>query len=372
MSASETDAAPIASAPSWLALHQRDGRGRKRDDMKRDRVAKAPVIADVAALAGVSVPTVSRVLTGAAKVAPDKRERVLAAIAELNYRPSAAARTLVTRRSRTIAVVAGNTSQYGYAEAIRGIEEEARAGGWTVTITVIESADPDDIEKALSLVLSQSPDGIAVLKFDPPGVAMVAALPPGVPVVALSGVRGRGIPQAVLDELHAAQALTEHLLELGHRTVHHVRVPPSRREDGRTTGWRRALKEAGVAVAPTPLEATWEPESGRALAHRLAEDPEVTAVFCGNDEIAMGVIKGLTEAGLRVPEDVSVVGFDDHPLARMWTPALTTVRQDFAGLGRRGFGLLLRAMEDGGGATFSSERPELIVRESSAPPRASR
>ncbi|KZX20970.1 LacI family DNA-binding transcriptional regulator [Rathayibacter tanaceti] len=337
--------------------------------MARERTTKTPVIADVARLAGVSVPTVSRVLTGAARVAPEKRERVLAAIAELNYRPSAAARTLVTRRSRTIAVVAGNTSQYGYAEAIRGIEEEARAGGYTVTITVVETTDPEHVERALSLVLNQSPDGIAVLKFDPPGVAMLAALPPDLPVVALSGVRGRTVPQAVLDELHAAEALTKHLLSLGHATVHHVRVPPSRREDGRTTGWRRALKAAGVATAPTPLEASWEPESGRRLAHLLVEDPSVTAVFCGNDEIAMGVIKGITEAGKRVPEDISVVGFDDHPLARMWTPSLTTVRQDFAGLGRRGFRLLLRAMDGETGAIFSSERPELVLRESSAPPR---
>jgi DNA-binding LacI/PurR family transcriptional regulator len=359
---------PVALAPSWLAGHLQDGRGRKRDGVTRDRSTRAPVIADVARLAGVSVPTVSRVLTGAARVAPDKRERVLAAIAELNYRPSAVARNLVTRRSRTIAVVAGNTSQYGYAEAIRGIEEEARAGGWTVTITVVESADPEHVERALSSVLDQSPDGIVVLKFDPPGVAVLAAIPETVPVVALSGVRGRR-PQAVLDELRAAQALTEHLLELGHATVHHIRIPPSRREDGRTTGWRRALKAAGVATAPTPLEATWEPESGRLLAARLVEDPSVTAVFCGNDEIAMGVIKGITEAGLRVPEDISVVGFDDHPLARMWTPALTTVRQDFAGLGRRGFGLLLPAMEGRTGAAFSSELPELVLRESTAAPR---
>ncbi|PPG26986.1 LacI family DNA-binding transcriptional regulator [Rathayibacter sp. AY2B9] len=337
--------------------------------MPRDRSSRAPVIADVARLAEVSVPTVSRVLTGAARVAPEKRERVLAAIAELNYRPSAVARNLVTRRSRTIAIIAGNTSQYGYAEAIRGIEEEARGGGYTVTITVVESADPRHVERALTLVLDQSPDGIVVLKFDPPGVATLAALPETVPVVALSGVRGKR-PQAVLDELHAAEALTQHLLDLGHETVHHVRIPPSRREDGRTTGWRRALRAAGVAPAPALLEATWEPESGRRLAARLVADPTVTAVFCGNDEIAMGVIKGITEAGLRVPEDISVVGFDDHPLARMWTPALTTVRQDFAGLGRRGFGLLLRAMEGEADRAFSSERPALVVRDSSGPPRS--
>ncbi|NQX13106.1 LacI family DNA-binding transcriptional regulator [Microbacteriaceae bacterium VKM Ac-2855] len=329
---------------------------------------RAPVIADVARLAAVSVPTVSRVLTGAARVAPDKRERVLAAIAELNYRPSPAARALVTRRSRMIAVVAGNTSQYGYAETIRGIEEEARADGYTVTITVVESSDDETVDRAISLLLDQGADGIAVLKFDPPGVAMLNKLPENLPVVAISGVRGRSVPQAVLDETSAAESLTEYLLALGHTTVHHVRVPPSRREDGRTTGWRRALKNAGAAVAE-PFEASWNPESGRLIGHRIAEDPAITAVFCGNDEIAMGVIKGLTESGRVVPDDVSVVGFDDHPLARMWTPALTTVDQDFGELGRRAFALLRTAMGVATGPKFSSALPTLVLRESAAAPK---
>jgi DNA-binding LacI/PurR family transcriptional regulator len=326
------------------------------------------VIADVAKLAGVSVPTVSRVLTGAARVRPEKERLVLDAIAKLNYRPSATARALASRQSHTIAIVAGNTSQYGYAETIRGIEEEARADGYTVTITVVETTDPDEVERAVALVLDQSPAGVVVLKFDPPGVAVLESLPRDLPVVAVSGVRSRDVPQAVLDESRAAERLTEHLLALGHRTVHHVRVPPSRREDGRTTGWRRALKRAGIEQ-PALFEATWSPESGRLIGHEIARAPEITAVFCGNDEIAMGVIKGLSDAGLRVPDDVSVVGFDDHPLAAMWSPALTTVRQDFGGLGARAFELLRGAMSGEEARRTSSELPELIVRESTAAPR---
>jgi DNA-binding LacI/PurR family transcriptional regulator len=326
------------------------------------------VIADVAKLAGVSVPTVSRVLTGAARVRPEKERLVLDAIAKLNYRPSAAARALVTRQSHTIAIVAGNTSQYGYAETIRGVEEEARADGYTVTITVVETVDPEEVERAVGLVLDQSPAGVVVLKFDPPGVAVLERLPRDLPVVAVSGVRSRDVPQAVLDESRAAEALIDHLLALGHRSVHHVRVPPSRREDGRTTGWRRALKRAGIEP-PALFEATWAPESGRAIGSEIAGHPEITAVFCGNDEIAMGVIKGLRDAGLRVPEDVSVVGFDDHPLAAMWSPALTTVRQDFGGLGARAFELLRGAMSGEAVRRTSSELPELVVRESTAAPR---
>jgi DNA-binding LacI/PurR family transcriptional regulator len=337
--------------------------------MAAKKAPRPAVIADVAKLAGVSVPTVSRVLTGAARVRPEKERLVLDAIAKLNYRPSATARALASRQSHTIAIVAGNTSQYGYAETIRGIEEEARADGFTVTITVVETTDPEEVERAVALVLDQSPAGVVVLKFDPPGVAVLESLPRDLPVVAVSGVRSRDVPQAVLDESRAAETLTEHLLALGHRTVHHVRVPPSRREDGRTTGWRRALKRAGIEQ-PVLFEATWSPESGRTIGREIARDPEITAVFCGNDEIAMGVIKGLRDAGVRVPDDVSVVGFDDHPLAAMWSPALTTVRQDFGGLGARAFELLRGAMSGEVARRTSSALPELIVRESTAAPRS--
>ncbi|WP_374008466.1 LacI family DNA-binding transcriptional regulator [Leifsonia sp. LS-T14] len=330
---------------------------------------KPPVIGDVAREAGVSVPTVSRVLTGAAKVSDEKRQRVLDAIEKLDFRPSVTARALVARQPRLIAVLAGNTSQYGYAETIRGIEESARAAGFTVTITVVESADEEAVDRAVSLVLNQPIAGIVVLKFDPPGVAALHRVPKSIPTVSISGVRETGVPQAVLNEADAAQELVDYLLDLGHETVHHVRVPPSRKEDGRTTGWRRALKLRG-AVAPEPLDASWEPESGREIGLRLAENAGVTAVFCGNDEIAMGVIRGLTERGRAVPADVSVVGFDDHPLARMWTPPLTTVDQDFAGLGSRAYGLLEGLMAGRAVRKFSSERPSIVIRDSAAPPRS--
>jgi len=328
---------------------------------------KNATIADVAALAGVSVPTVSRVLTGAAKVSPAKREAVEAAIATLHFRPSAAARVLASRKAQVIAVIAGDTSQYGYATTIRGIEEAARAEGYTVMITVVESPDDEDIDRAISATLAQPLAGVIVLKFDPPGVAALQRIPVPLPLVALSGVRDPTHLQAVLDETRAAEEITEYLLALGHRTVHHVRVPPSRREDGRTTGWRRALRKSGAPI-PELLDATWDPRSGVEIGETIAADSSVTAVFCGNDEIAMGVIRGLSDSGVRVPEDVSIVGFDDHPLAALWSPPLTTVNQDFTGLGRRGFQLLLRAINGEDTKRLSSERPQLVLRRSAASP----
>lgn len=327
-------------------------------------MGRMATMADVAARAGVSVPTVSRVLTGAAKVSAAKREAVETAIVELSFRPSAAARMLVHGRPQVVAVVAGDTSRYGYAEAIRGVEEAARADGYTVMITVVESTDQAEIDQAIAATLNQPLAGVVVLKFDPPGVAALQRIPPGLPLVALSGLRDTGVAQAVLDETHAAEEVTEYLLALGHRTVHHVRIPRSRREDGRTTGWRRALRRAGVEI-PEPLDATWEPRSGVAIGESLARSG-ATAVFCGNDEVAMGVMRGLIDSGCRVPEDVSVIGFDDHPLAELWSPPLTTVRQDFAGMGRRGFELLRDVMAGDDAKRLSSERPQLVIRASAA------
>ncbi|KQS66969.1 LacI family DNA-binding transcriptional regulator [Modestobacter sp. Leaf380] len=332
--------------------------------VRRQRPA---VMADVAKLAGVSVPTVSRVLNGSAVVRPDKRDRVLDAIAELNFRPSATARALSLRQTRNIALLAGNTSHYGYAETIRGVEEAARAAGYTVSITVAETTDDAEVDRAIDLVLGQTAAGIVLLKFDPAGVALRERIPADVPLVVAGGAPGSDAPQAVLDEYSAAVELIEHLLSLGHRTVHHVRIPPSRDEDGRTTGWRRALADAGAPVPPL-WDADWSAATGRTIGRALAEDHEVTAVFAGNDEIAMGVVRGLTDAGRRVPEDVSVVGFDDHPLAELWSPSLTTVAQDFAALGRRAFGLLLALLSDEDVPAFSADRPLLVLRDSTAPP----
>lgn len=329
------------------------------------------VIADVARLAGVSVPTVSRVLTGGGPVRGATRERVLDAIRELDYHPSATARALVSQRSNVVGVITGDTSRFGSAETIRGIEIAAREAGFVVTLTYVETDEPAEIERAVRLMLAQRVAGIAVLKFDAPGAAAVAAIPEGVPVVALSGARERTNQQALLDETGAAKDLVSYLLGLGHRTVHHIAIPgphdASRRLLGRSLGWKLALTAAGAAV-PEPLHATWQPSSGRELGRVLGAQEEVTAVFCGNDEIAIGAIRGLADAGRAVPERVTVVGFDDHPFAALWSPAITTVRQDFIDLGLRGCRQLLGAIGGVAVPRVTSVRPRLVIRESSAPP----
>ncbi|MEP7763479.1 LacI family DNA-binding transcriptional regulator [Sanguibacter sp. 25GB23B1] len=338
---------------------------------------RAPVIADVARVAGVSVPTVSRVLTGSTPVSDDKRERVMAAIRELGYRPNAAARALVSGRQSMIAIVAGNTTRYGYSTTIQGIEEAARAAGYLVVITVVETpgegGDAGAVETTIDLVLGQPVAGVVVLEFDEAGMRATKAFPGTVPMVSAVAIPSAGAtaPQAYLDDRAAAKVATEYLLALGHATVHHVSVPQAVPQMGRTLGWEDALRAAGIEVPPI-IAGTWEPASGRDVGLALATRDDVTAVVCGNDEVAIGVIRGLHEGGKEVPGDVSVIGFDDEPLAAVTIPALTTVSQDFIDLGRRAFRLLEQLITTGTAPLLSSASPELVVRESTGAPRSAR
>lgn len=330
-----------------------------------------PVLADVAARAGVSVSSVSRTLTGRTPVSPRLHAKVMAAVEELGYRPNAAAQALVSGRRSTIAVLARNTIRYGYAATLQGIEEAARAAGYVVVIAVVESGEQGDIARAIDLVLSQPLAGVIVIEFDAIGVATLDALPATVPVVAAAGARRRRTsrPHAFLDDFEGGKAATEYLLSLGHRTVHHIAIPATRARSGRAWGWRHALKAAGAPV-PEIIRAGYHPTSGYDAAQAIINDHDVTAVLCGNDELAIGVARALQEQGRRVPEDVSLVGFDDQPFAQMWLPALSTVAQDFTDLGRRTFELLEQWIETGTPPGDSAVSPRLVIRESAgAPPR---
>jgi DNA-binding LacI/PurR family transcriptional regulator len=328
---------------------------------------KPPTIADVARVAGVSVPTVSRVLTGSVPVGPKRREQVERAIEELGYRPNAAARALVSGRRSMIAVLAANTSRYGYARTVEGIEEAARAAGYMVVITVVETAEADAVNTAVDMVLSHSVAGVIVLDFDEPGHAALTALPSTVPVVVAAASPSRSItlPRAYLADQHGARQATEYLLSLGHPTVHHIALPSSGRKGGRTAGWRAALKAAGIEP-PQALSTSWNLLDAYELAKILAADPAVSAVLAGNDEVALAVLRALTEQGRRVPRDVSVIGFDDQPLASLVSPALTTVAQDFAELGRQSFALLERSVSRSDGHKTISIPARLVIRESTA------
>ena len=327
----------------------------------------AASIRDVAAAAGVSYQTVSRVLNDSPKVSPETRLLVLDAIDRLEYRPNRAARALGRGRANAVTVVTPDTMLYGYASTLQGIEEAARQNGLAVGVRVIESDRAADVRHAVEYVSDPSAGGVIVVAFDSAGAQVLRALPADVPAVAAT--EAGGLPDLsrtmiFLDERQAAADATRHLLSLGHTTVHHVAIPSETGTSARQAGWREALAEAGARI-PRVLKAGWDVRSAYLAGQRLAADPEVTAILCGNDDTALAVRRALFEAGKDVPGDVSIVGFDDVPGAAYWTPALTTVRMDFVALGRACVAALRGAAASSGALT----PPALVVRESTASPR---
>ena len=322
-------------------------------------------MADVAARAGVSGQTVSRVVNGSSRVDPNTRNRVEAAMAELGYRPHRAARALRTGRTHTIGLVVTTLATVGNSLALQAAVAAAEARGYAITIVTTT----DRIVDAFARLEGQGVDGVLVLN-EASALLVPDAIPRGMRVVAADTTRGAVGHVVRNDHYEGAVAATRHLLELGHASVHHVAGPTdSFAATERERGWRDARAEAGEAALPA-LRGDWSADSGQQLA---AELQSATAVFCANDEMALGLVHGLALAGRRVPEDVSVVGFDDVADAAHYLPPLTTVRQDFQALGLHAVTTLLDLIEDTAGPKqrAGSEivlSPELVVRGSTAPP----
>ena len=373
----------------------------------RKNGGRGPSIHDVARFAGVSVSTVSRYLNERDRVSTDRQERIANAISKLNYHPSAVAQAFSRGTMRSVAVLVSSLRLYGPMLTVAGVESQAARAGYSVSILTLEDvmASGSDARESGPLgaagsgslafpldasgsslatrISAQSPVGVILVEYDRAGQDARRLVPEQMPCVSLRGDRDEtGRRQVSLASYQGGKAVTEHLLGLGHRTVYHVSVPAREAGAGRLDGWRAALAEHR-AFAPEPLEATWDPMSGYEMGRRLAEVEDCTAVFVGNDEIAMGVIAGLSAAGKRVPEDVSVAGLDDHPLGRVCMPPLTTYRLRFEDAGAVAFDALVAGRDAGVGAVAGAaagiadpadgvsnviELPgELVVRGSTAP-----
>src|SRR5919107_805927 len=322
---------------------------------------RRPVMSDVARLAGASHQTGSRVINDSRHVRAETRQRVEIAMRQLDYRPNSVARALVTGRSKTLGVVSFDTTLYGPASTLYGIERAAHDAGYFITIASLERLDRGSVLEAIERLRMQGVDGILVIAPQEGGARALLQAPAGVPLVALEAGPHDVVPLASVDQFAGARLATDHLLELGHRTVWHLAGPAGWPEAAdRVRGWRDALEAAGAPLPPA-LEGDWSARSGHELARQLVDDPNVTAIFVANDQMALGALRALHESGRRIPRDVSVVGFDDIPEAPYFTPPLTTVRQDFDEMGRRGLRLLLDtiALPDGPPAHHEVV-PELI------------
>jgi DNA-binding LacI/PurR family transcriptional regulator len=324
-----------------------------------DPARRAPSMYDVADRAGVSHQTVSRVLNDYAGIRPETRERVLAAIADLGYRPNKAARALVTSRSRAIGVLVPATTDFGPTSSLHAIERAVRQAGYQplVTSTPLE---PDAVRESLEFLLDQSIE--ALVAIAPYRVLLDRLRDLDLPLVTLQTADAGGTT-AGIDQAAGARLAVRHLVDLGHRTIQQLAGPDDFLE---AAARRRAvddeLAEQGLAVLPA-LTGDWSADSGYAAGASL--DPAATAVVCGNDQMALGLIHALADAGRRVPQDVSVVGFDDIPESAHSLPPLTTVHQDFEEVGRRAVAALVRLLDGDPGPSDPIE-PTLVVRGSTA------
>jgi len=329
---------------------------------------RRPSIADVASVARVSHQTVSRVLNDHPGVGELTRARVLAAIDQLGYRPNTAARALASGRSKTLGVVAMDTSLYGPVSTLYGFQLAAQQQGYFVSVVAVHSVDRQSVRDAVRWLTGQSVEGLAVIAPFMSAHDALAYLPTGTPVVAVEGDPEADMSVVTVDQVAGAKLATEHLLNAGCGTVFHVAGPPEWLEArGRTAGWREALQDAGAEVIP-PLSGDWTARSGYQAGQVLAQIPDAHAIFVANDQMALGVLRALHDRGRRVPDEVAVVGFDDTPESAYFIPPLTTIRQDFQRVGGAAVQLLVDQLSTG---TRRQERvvidPELVCRRSSTP-----
>ncbi|MCS5733001.1 LacI family DNA-binding transcriptional regulator [Herbiconiux daphne] len=352
---------------------------------------RAASVFDVAKAAGVSHQTVSRVLNEHPSVRPATKQKVLDAMAALNYRPNLAARALVTSRSRIIGILSTSSGEYGPASSIAGVEAAARSRGYSVNIANADGSDQASIDEALNHLADLSVEGLVVVapqlhvlaalstrSFGIPYVTLqrLGTLPAGDPDAAAAASAGAtdAVPSAdpgttpsppvelALDQVDGARMATAHLIALGHRRIAHVAGPADWVDaSSRLAGFEAEMAANGL-TATAVVDGDWSATSGFRASPRLLESG-TTAVFSSNDQMALGLIHAFHVAGLDLPRQMSVVGFDDIPEAEHFWPPLTTVRQDFDELGRRCVAQLL-----GDEAAPPSVDPSLVDRASSARP----
>lgn len=332
----------------------------------------APNIRDVAELAGVSHQTVSRVINDHPSIQPQTRARVEAAIKTLGYRPNSAARSLARMRTGRIGAIVDSPEHFGPMNTLRGVEVASRRAGYFLSSVSVNDDSVDAINQSLEFLLDQNVEGLCLIA-------------PRLPL--LEGIRRRGLQipsvviatdtahlvddnglQASVDQELGTRMMVDYLLELGHTRIAHLSGP----HDWGDARSRRATFEATLAAhGLTPaaiVEGDWSPDSGFAAGPGLIEGTGATAVFSANDQMALGLVHYLSEVGLRVPDDVSVVGFDNTPESAHMIPPLTTVRQNFEKLGEMAIGSLLARIK---GARVEREtlrtQPSLVVRSSAGP-----
>ena len=330
---------------------------------------KAATIRDVAERASVSVASVSRVLNGAGPVTDATRNRVLEAAEALQYVPHSGARSLSTSKTQTIGVILPDLYGEFFSELIRGMDLAARSLGFHLIV----SSSHDDAEEASAAIRSMRGrvDGLIVLSPHLDAANLAAGLAGRTPILLMNGGAGAGRPSIIVDNHGGAVQAVEHLVATGRRRIAHISGPTGNLEaETRLAGYLEAMARAGLPT--TVIEGAFTQTSGHEAGLELARRPTPPdAVFAGNDIMAVGAMLALQDAGLAVPEDVAIIGFDDVPIASLVRPALTTLRIHIAETGRSALERLVRLINAAGAAVADTAcevvRPELVVRPSSNP-----
>lgn len=329
---------------------------------------KAATIRDVAERADVSVASVSRVLTGAGPVTDGTRAKVMEAVEALRYVPHSGARSLSTSKSDTIGVILPDLYGEFFSELIRGMDVAARTLGYHLIV----SSSHDDAEEASAAIRSMRGrvDGLIVLSPHLDAANLASSLAGRTPVLLMNGGAAGDRPSVVVDNHGGAVQAVQHLVATGRRRIAHISGPTGNLEaEARLAGYLEAMAAAGLPTRV--IEGAFTQGSGHDAGAELARAELVPdAVFAGNDIMAVGAMLALQEAGVRVPEDVAIVGFDDVPIASMVRPGLTTLKIHIVETGRNALERVVR-MIDAGAAAADTDceivRPELVVRASSAP-----
>jgi DNA-binding LacI/PurR family transcriptional regulator len=338
--------------------------------MAEKKVPVRATLTDVARVAGVSRQTASRVARGGVNVNAHTADRVRRVIEELGYRPDPVARALSTGRGRVIGLLTHQLTDrqmgLGAVSIMIGVEQAAAELGLGVSLATFAGFDPDTLQDGIGRLAQAGCDGVIFMAPWVSAAKTLRALDTTLPMVSTSEVPEYDGPTVHADAAQAASDVVDHLLSLGHRTIHHVTGPGDWVSSQlRRTGWERALHRAGAEVIE-PVAGDWTARSGYEAGRQLAVDPSVTAIFTANDEMALGVLHALAEAGRRIPEDISVAGFDDAPGSDYFRPPLTTIKVDDADHGRLAVEQLMLQLNGETPAPATIVPHRLVVRDSTA------
>ncbi|MEX2542049.1 MAG: LacI family DNA-binding transcriptional regulator [Trueperaceae bacterium] len=332
--------------------------------MKQIR-AGSTTLNDVAEDAGVSYQTVSRVINGHPHVAAVTRQRVLDSVRKLDYRPNLMARGLVTRRSHTIGIVTFGSTYYGPAQMVANIDRAIQERGYRFAPTTIPEMSFESLAGAVQELRERGVEGIVMITpILDINLDQVRNLCAGTPFVMIDIAVGAQLPSVVIEQQRGGRLATEHLLQLGHRRLAEISGPLNWCDAKlRHDGWIDAHRAAGLSPG-TSVESDWSPRGGYLAARRLLDGGTTfSGLVVGNDQMALGAVRALREQGVRIPEDVSVIGFDNIPESAFFEPPLTTVVQDFEALGRQSAEYLIALIEYPNTPVHQRVLyPELVVR----------